>query len=400
MNLDFSPEDEAFRAEVRQFIKDNYPDELRQAQKGKQELNREEHLAWQKILAKRGWAAPNWPVEWGGTDWTPTQKYIFNEELSRAKTVMLTPFGLAMLAPVLFAYGTEEQKKKFLPGILNGDMFFCQGYSEPGAGSDLASLRTKAERVTDPDGKEYYIVNGQKTWTTLGQYADWGFFLVRTDSDCKPQEGISFLLIDMKTPGITVKPIITIEGGHEVNDVFLDDVKVPVENRIHEENKGWTCAKALLTHERTSIAGISHSGVMLKELKEIAVNEIADDGGRLADDPAFRRKITLVEAELEALAMAELRIIAASAEGKSPGPESSIFKVRGSEIKQRITELAVEAVGYDALPYILRGGHNAELISEHSVGKTWEYLNLRKFSIFGGSSEVQRTIISKAVLGL
>ncbi|MFK7842904.1 MAG: acyl-CoA dehydrogenase family protein [Sphingorhabdus sp.] len=400
MNLDFSPEDEAFRMEVRQFIEENYPAELRASQKNKAELDREDQLMWQKVLAKRGWAAPHWPVEWGGTDWTAVQRFIFTEELARADTVHLVPFGLSMLAPVLLAYGTEEQKKRFLPGIYNGEIFFCQGYSEPGAGSDLANLRTRADRVTEDDGKEYYIINGQKTWTTWGQHADWGFFLVRTDTECKPQAGISFLLIDMKSPGITVKPIITVEGGHEVNDVFLDNVKVPVENRVHEENKGWTCAKALLAHERTGIAGVAESQFKLKAIHEIATKEVADDGGRLIDDPAFRRKLTNIEVELEALAMAELRVIDASAAGHEPGAESSIFKLRGSEIKQRLTELAMEAVGYDAVPYILQGGHNEELISEDAVGATWDYLNIRKFSIFGGSNEVQRNIISKAVLGL
>ncbi|MDP3634370.1 acyl-CoA dehydrogenase family protein, partial [Phenylobacterium sp.] len=254
MNLDFSPEDNAFREEARAFLAQSYPKELREKQARGETLGKEDYLSWHRILAKKGWAAPSWPKEWGGTDWTPTQKYIWSEEQARADTLGILPFGVAMLAPVIYTFGTEEQKAKFLPDIRDGKIWWCQGYSEPGAGSDLASLKTRAERVTGDDGKEYYIVNGQKTWTTLGQHADWGFFLVRTDPDSKPQAGISFLLIDMKTPGITVRPIITLEGGHEVNDVFLDNVKVPVENRVFHENQGWTCAKALLAHERSGIA--------------------------------------------------------------------------------------------------------------------------------------------------
>lgn len=401
MNLDFSAEDEAFRAEVRQFITDNYPAEVRAAQQQRRELNREEQLAWQKVLAKKGWAAPHWPVEWGGTNWTPTQRFIFDEELARADTFGLVPFGVVMLAPVLWTFGTQAQKERFLPAIYHGDLWFCQGYSEPGAGSDLANLRTKAERITDPDdGKEYYIVNGQKTWTTLAHFADWGFFLVRTDPKAKPQAGISFLLIDMKSPGITIRRITTVEGGHEVNDVFFDNLKVPVENRIHEENKGWTCAKALLQHERTSIAEVARSRVALAKLKDIASKERGDDGLPLLRNPAFRRKITEVEVELEALAMTELRVLSDTQAGKDPGPVSSIFKVRGTEIKQRISELLVEAVGYDAVPNVPNRGHNDGIISDHAVGLTWNYLNYRKLSIFGGSNEIQRNIISKVVLGL
>lgn len=400
MNLDFSAEDEAFRAEVRLFIAENYPVEVRRAQNEKRELNREEQLMWQKVLARKGWAAPHWPVEWGGVDWSPTQRFIFNEELARAETFGLVPFGLVMLAPILWTYGSEEQKRRFLPAIYNGDIWFCQGYSEPGAGSDLANLRTRAERVQDPDGREFYVVNGQKTWTTLAHFADWGFFLVRTDPSAKPQAGISFLLIDMKTPGISVRRITTVEGGHEVNEVFLDNVKVPVENRVHDENKGWTCAKALLQHERTSIAEIAQTRVRLQKLKNICAREVDGGGQPLIEDPIFRRKLTRLEVELDALAMTELRVVADAAAGKGPGPESSIFKVRGTEIKQRVTELALEAIGYDAVPFISDVGRNAGLIDSDSVGVMWDYLNLRKLSIFGGSNEIQRNIISKVVLGL
>jgi alkylation response protein AidB-like acyl-CoA dehydrogenase len=401
MNLDFSAEDEAFRQEVRTFITENYPPEVRAAQNESRELNKEEQLAWWKILAKKGWVAPHWPVEWGGQDWTPTQRFIFNEELAKAETFGLVPFGLVMLAPVLWTYGTQEQKERFLPAIYNGDIWFCQGYSEPGAGSDLASLRCRADRVTDPDdGKEYYIVNGQKTWTTLAHYADWGFFLVRTDQDAKPQAGISFLLIDMKSPGITVRRITTVEGGHEVNDVYLDNVKVPVENRVHEENKGWTCAKALLQHERTSIAEVAQSRVKLAKLRKMAARERGDDGRSMLEDGAFLRKLTQIEVELDALAMTEMRVLADTVAGREAGPESSIFKVRGTEIKQRLTELSIELIGYDAMPYITQTSHNQGSIHDDSVNLTWDYLNYRKLSIFGGSNEIQRNIISKVVLGL
>src|SRR5690606_31495512 len=253
--------------------------------------SKEDMLSWHRILARKGWVAPSWPKEYGGTDWTPTQKYIWGEEQARADTLGLMPFGLSMLAPVLLNFGTEEQKKTFLPGIYNGDVWWCQGYSEPGAGSDLASLKTRAERITGDDGKEYYIVNGQKTWTTLGQHADWGFFLVRTDPNSKPQAGISFLLIDMKSPGIEVRRITTLEGGHEVNDVFLDNVKVPVENRIFHENQGWTCAKALLEHGRAGIAGVARSKRGLERIREIATTEHSDNAGPLLADPFFKRKV-------------------------------------------------------------------------------------------------------------
>ncbi len=400
MNLDFSPEDVAFREEVRAFIAENYPKDLRAKQESGEPLGRDDYLAWHKVLAKKGWVAPSWPKEHGGTDWTPTQKYIWSEEQARADTIAVLPFGVSMLAPVIYTFGTEEQKKRFLPGIYNGDVWWCQGYSEPGAGSDLASLQTRAERITGADGKEYYIVNGQKTWTTLGQFADWGFFLVRTDPDVKPQAGISFLLIDMKSPGIEVRPIITLEGGHEVNDVFLDNVKVPVENRIFHENQGWTCAKALLAHERSGIAGVARSKRGLERLREMATTEQSDFGGALLADPFFKRKVAELEIALTALEFTELRTLAGESSGKGPGPESSILKIKGTEIQQRLQELALEAAGHYGAPFLRDLGHNANIGPDYAEGLAGEYFNGRKTSIYGGSNEIQRNIIAKMVLGL
>ncbi|MDP1641616.1 MAG: acyl-CoA dehydrogenase family protein [Phenylobacterium sp.] len=400
MNLDFSPEDVAFREEVRTFIAENYPKDLRAKQDSGEPLSKEDYLAWHKVLAKKGWVAPSWPVEHGGTGWTPTQKYIWSEEQARADTLAVLPFGVSMLAPVVYTFGTEEQKAKFLPGIYNGEVWWCQGYSEPGAGSDLASLKTKAERVTGDDGKEYYIVNGQKTWTTLGQFADWGFFLVRTDPDSKPQAGISFLLIDMKSPGIEVRPIITLEGGHEVNDVFLDNVKVPVENRIFHENQGWTCAKALLAHERSGIAGVARSKRGLERLREMATTEMSDLGGPLLSDTFFKRKVAELEIDLTALEFTELRTLAGESSGKGPGPESSILKIKGTEIQQRLQELALEAAGHYGAPFLHNLGHNANIGPSYADGVAGDYFNGRKTSIYGGSNEIQRNIIAKMVLGL
>ena len=400
MNLDFSPEDAAFREEVRAFIAENYPKDLRAKQDSGEPLGKDDYLAWHKVLAKKGWVAPSWPKAFGGTDWTPTQKYIWSEEQARADTIAVLPFGVSMLAPVIYTFGTEEQKKQFLPGIYNGEVWWCQGYSEPGAGSDLASLKTRAERVKGDDGKEYYIVNGQKTWTTLGQFADWGFFLVKTDPDVKPQAGISFLLIDMKSPGIEVRPIITLEGGHEVNDVFLDNVKVPVENRIFHENQGWTCAKALLAHERSGIAGVARSKRGLERLREMAGTEQSDLGGPLLSDTFFKRKLAELEIDLTALEFTELRTLAGESSGKGPGPESSILKIKGTEIQQRLQELALEAAGHYGAPFLRDLGHNANVGPDYAQGVAGEYFNGRKTSIYGGSNEIQRNIIAKMVLGL
>lgn len=397
MQLEFSPAEIAFQKEVRNFIAENYPENLRSVQDEGHELSKEDFLSWHRILAKKGWIAPAWPVEYGGTGWTATERFIWSEELAAADCVGTMPFGLSMVGPVIYAFGTPEQKAKFLPGILSGDDWWCQGYSEPGAGSDLASLRTKAVR----DGDDY-VVNGQKTWTTMAQHADWGFFLVRTDSDAKAQEGISFLLIDMKSPGVTVRPIITLGGEHEVNEVWLEDVRVPVENRVYEENKGWTCAKFLLAHERTGIAAVARSKRGVEKIKAIARTE--QDGDRpLIANPFFKRKISELEIDLTALEFTELRSLAGEASGKGPGPESSLLKIKGSEIQQRITELALEAVGHYGAPYFRGFGEGG---NEHPIGPDYAhraaptYFNTRKTTIYGGSNEIQRNIIAKMVLGI
>jgi alkylation response protein AidB-like acyl-CoA dehydrogenase len=398
MNLDFSPEEVAFRDEIRTFIADNYPPELRAKQESGRELDREDFLSWHRILGARGWSGPAWPKEYGGPGWSPGQRFIFAEELAAAGTVPILPFGIAMVAPVIMKFGTPEQKAKFLPPILKGETWWCQGYSEPGSGSDLASLSTKAVR----DG-DHYIVNGQKTWTTLAQFADWGFFLVRTDPAAKKQEGISFLLIDMKSPGVTVRPIITLDGAHEVNEVWLEDVRVPVENRVYNENEGWTCAKFLLAHERTGIAGVARSKRGLEKLRAIAADEL-QDGRPLAEDPFFARRVAELEIDLMALEFTELRSLSREGAGKGPGPESSLLKIKGTEVQQRATELVLEAAGQYGAPHLdpdETPGDNALPVGpKHARGVADTYFNMRKASIYGGSNEIQRNIIAKAVLGL
>jgi len=396
MDMSFSPEEMAFRDEVRSFIADNYPQDLAN-RRTRGEMTKEEILTWHRILYKKGWVVPHWPVEYGGTGWSITQRFIWNEENARAETQALLPFGLSMVGPVIFNYGNEEQKKRFLPGILSADDWWCQGYSEPGAGSDLASLKTRA--VLDGD---HYVVNGHKIWTTLAQYADWMFCLVRTDPAAKAQEGISFLLIDMKTPGITVRPIITMDGAHEVNEVFLEDVRVPVENRIGEENKGWTYAKFLLGNERSGIAGVARSKKAIERLKSIATAELMD-GQPLIKTDEFARKVAELEIDLSALEVTELRTLAAESKGKGPGPEASILKIKGTEIQQRITELAVEAVGNYGSVEVPTGemaGNDFVAGPAYSNGAAQNYFNMRKTSIYGGSNEIQHNIIAKMVLGL
>ena len=402
VNLDFSPEDLAFRDEARAFIAEHYPEELRGKQDEGEELGKADFLAWHRVLAAKGWVAPAWPQAAGGPGFSAIQRYLWSEETARADCLPILPFGINMVGPVIYTFGSPEQKARFLPPTLSGDIWWCQGYSEPGAGSDLASLKMKAVRGQDAEG-DHYIVNGQKTWTTLAQHADWIFCLVKTDPAAKAQDAISFLLIDMKSRGVTVRPIITLGGEHEVNEVWLEDVRVPVENRIHEENKGWTCAKFLLAHERTGIAGVARSKRGVEKLKEMARAESEDDVSLLAD-PTFRRKVSELEVDLTALEYTELRTLAGESTGKGPGPESSLLKIKGTEVQQRITELALEAAGHYAAPYF-RGfgdeGGNAVPIGEaytQRVAPT--YFNMRKASIYGGSNEIQRNIIAKMVLGL
>ena len=398
MNLEFSPEEVAFRAEVRAFIEENYPEELKDMG-SREDLTRDQFLAWHKVLGKKGWAAPAWPEKYGGTGWTSTQRYIWSEENARVDAMMPLPFGVSMVAPVIYTFSNEEQKARYLPKILSGEEWWCQGYSEPGAGSDLASLKTTAVR----DG-DHYVINGQKTWTTLAQHADWGFFLCRTDPNAaKPQEGISFILVDMNTPGIEVRPIITIDGGHEVNEVWLTDVRVPVENRVGEENQGWTYAKFLLAHERSGIAGVARSKRGIERLRDIASTELLE-GEPLIKDDSFARKISQLEIDLTALEFTELRTLARESEGKGPGPESSILKVKGTEIQQRLTELTLEAVGSYGAPYFR--GFPEDGSNEFPIGPDYahhagpNYFNFRKTSIYGGSNEIQRNIITKMILGL
>ena len=399
MDLRFTPEETAFRDKVRSFMKEKLPAAIRSKLIEGRRLSKDDLVDWQRILNAKGWAVPHWPKEWGGTGWGPVEIYLFRDEMQQAPAPEPLPFGVNMLGPVLIAFGSDEQKKKFLPRIANLDDWWCQGFSEPGSGSDLASLKTSAKRV---DG--HYVVNGQKTWTTLAQYADWIFCLVRTDPAVKKQEGISFLMIDMKTPGITVRPIQTIDGGSEVNEVFFDDVKVPAENLIGQENKGWDYAKFLLGNERTGIARVGASKARIRRLKELAGLEQA--GGKpLMADERFRAKITAVEVELKALEMTELRVVAARTKSNKPDPASSILKIKGSEIQQSITELLLEVVGPYALPY--QTPHDeSERWNEPPIGPDWagplapQYFNTRKTTIYGGSNEIQKNIIAKAILGL
>ncbi len=399
MNIDFTTEELDFQAEVREFLQTEMPADIQNKVQNGLHLGKEDFVAWQKILHKKGWAGTNWPVEHGGTGWTSTQKYIWDNECAISKAPRVVPFGLKMVAPVIYTYGNEEQKKRFLPDILASNVWWCQGYSEPNAGSDLASLKTTAVREGDE-----YVVNGTKTWTTMGQYADWIFCLVRTGaSDVKNQAAISFLLIDMKTPGITVSPIYLLDGSPEVNEVHFDNVRVPAENRIGEENMGWTYAKVLLTHERTNIAGVANSKIRLGELKDKA-SHTSNGGPMMSESPSWNQKIADVEIELLALEYTELRTLAAVSTGNAPGPESSILKIKGTEIQQTIDELNVELAGYYGLPFVPEqydADYNDIMIgSGQDVSSNPRYFNNRKATIYGGSNEVQTNIISKAVLGL
>ena len=399
MNIDFSPADRAFREEARAFIAGALPPEIRRRVEGGMELGRDDYVRWHRILYEKGWAAPGWPVEHGGTGWSPVRRYIFDEEIAAAGAPRIMPFGVNMVGPVILAFGSEAQKARFLPRILSAEDWWCQGYSEPGAGSDLASLRTRAERDGDS-----YVVNGQKTWTTSAHWADWIFCLVRTDPGARrPQEGISFLLVDMRSPGIDVRPIVTIDGGHEVNDVFLEDVRVPAENLVGAENKGWTYAKYLLSFERAGIADVGRSKAQLARLKRIARAERVE-GRPLAEDPRFRERAAALEIDLLALEYTELRALDRQAAGKEPGTEANILKIRGTELQQHIAELTMEAIGPYANPYIpeaLSDGWNEEPVGpDYAAAAAPRYFNWRKASIYGGSNEIQKGIVAKFVLGL
>ena len=397
MELILSPEEEKFRDEVREFVSEEVSEEIRRKTMTGFRLNKEDHESWQRKLHSKGWMAPGWPAEYGGTGWTPMQKHIFEEECAAAGAPPVIAFGVTMVAPVIMAFGNQEQKDYYLPRILRSDDWWCQGYSEPGSGSDLASLRTKAVLKGD-----HYIVNGQKTWTTMAQHANLMFCLVRTSDEGKRQEGISFLLIDMEQPGVTVQPIKTIDGSVEINNVFLEDVKVPVANRVGEENKGWTYAKYLLGHERTSIAAVGRSKAQLKRLKTIASVE-EQDGKPLINDPTFKEKIADIEISLLALESLVLRVLSDESAGKGPGPEASFLKIRGTEVQQGITELLIEAIGNYAHPFVpesMETGWNENPIGpEHAASIAPHYFNWRKASIYGGSNEIQKNIIAKEVLG-
>ncbi|NVK19943.1 MAG: acyl-CoA dehydrogenase family protein [Methylocystaceae bacterium] len=398
MNIDLTEQELAFQKEVQDFFANDFPKDIKDKQDKGIYLKKDDHIRWQKALYNKGWAGINWPVEHGGTGWTATQKYIYANEAAKANAPRIVPFGLTMVAPVIFTYGNDEQKQRFLPDILASNVWWCQGYSEPNAGSDLASLKTKAVR----DG-DHYIVNGTKTWTTLGQHADWIFCLVRTDDTGRKQQGISFLLIDMKTPGVSVHPIITIDGTHEVNEVHFEDVRVPAENLIGQEGQGWTYAKVLLTHERTGIARVAESKALLASLKRM-VNSDNDQLMNMKDNAVFMTRLIEAEIELKALEYTELRVLSAVSTGKAPGPESSILKIKGTEIMQLLNELFVEVAGIYALPYVpeqYQDGFEGDTVGPRFAPKTSAtYYNNRKVSIYGGTNEIQKNIISKQVLGL
>lgn len=398
MDLNYSSQDLAFRDTVVAWLQQNLPGDLRAKVLNHKRLSREDFVRWHRIVAAQGWVGASWPIEHGGTGWTAVQRHIWDEACAAAGAPIIMPFGVNMVAPVIMAFGNEIQKRHYLPRILNCDDWWCQGYSEPGAGSDLAALKTRAERVGD-----HYVVNGQKTWTTWAQHANMIFCLVRTDAKARKQEGISFLLIDMNSPGITVRPIIMLDEEHEVNEVFFDNVEVPVENLIGKENQGWTYAKYLLGHERTNIAAVGRSKRELRLLKQLAHKQ-HKNGQPLLTDPVFAAKVASLEIDLMGLEMLVHKTIAQMSHGKAPSPEASMLKVKGSEIQLAITELMLEAVGPYGAPFdpaFLAGDR------EHSVTANDDaaplaplYLNYRKIAIYGGSNEIQKNVIAKLVLGL
>jgi pimeloyl-CoA dehydrogenase large subunit len=402
MDLNLSPEESAFRDEVRAFIAAELDPAVQQKMSLGQELGKQDWVTWQRKLNAQGWAVPHWPAAYGGKGWGPMQEYILLDELQQAPAPVPLPFNVSMVGPVIAAFGSDAQKEKFLPATANMDIWWCQGFSEPGAGSDLAGLKTTAKREGD-----FYIINGQKTWTTLAQYADWIFVLARTNPQAeKKQQGISFILVDMKTPGITVRPIQLIDGGHEVNEVFFDDVKVPAENLVGQENRGWDYAKFLLTNERMGIARIGISKQRIRRVKELAGLERVGDA-KLLDQPWFREKLAAVEIELKALEVTQLRVIAAARKRGGHGeadPNSSILKIKGSELQQATTELMMDVVGPYVAPFP-NSMDDEDQTNEPPIGPDYAasaaptYFNWRKVSIYGGSNEIQKNIIAKAILG-
>ena len=402
MNLDFSADDTQFRQQVRRFVEQALPSDVQHKVLNGLLLEKDDYLRWQRALHAQGWGGPAWNQRFGGAGWNAVRQYIFEEECAAAGAPRIVPFGVKMVAPVIMEFGSPAQQERHLPAILSGQEWWCQGYSEPGAGSDLASVKTSASLSRDADG-DFYLVNGQKTWTTQAQYADWIFCLVRTDPAAKAQRGISFLLIDMRSPGVSVRPIITMDGAHEVNEVWLDQVRVPVANLIGEENRGWTYAKFLLGHERSNIAGIGIAKRELARLKRIATLE-RKDGKALSQDPLFSTRLAQVDIDLMALEITNLRVLSAEAEQRAPGPEASILKIKGTEIQQTITELLLQAVGQYALPLrraAMDAGYQGDQVGPfHATALAANYLNMRKLSIYGGSNEIQKNIIAQMMLGL
>jgi hypothetical protein len=399
MDLNFTTEELEFRAHVRQWVAAHLPADISHKVHHALHLTREDHQRWARILGRQGWLGWGWPKEFGGPGWNAVQRHLFEEECALAGAPRVVPFGPVMVAPVIMAFGSREQQQRFLPGIASGEVWWSQGYSEPGSGSDLASLKTRADRKGD-----VYVVNGQKTWTTLGQYGEWIFCLVRTSHEGKPQTGISFLLIDMKSPGITVRPIITLDGAHEVNEVWFDNVEVPAENLVGQENQGWTYAKYLLSHERTNIADVNRAKRELERLKRVARAE------GLWDDARFRDQVALLEVDVVALEMMVLRVLSAEKSGRQSLDVAGLLKIRGSEIQQRYTELMMLAAGPYAVPFV-REAMEAGWQGDQALGGPWPggaahcaplaatYFNYRKTTIYGGSNEVQRNIVAQTVLG-
>jgi len=392
MDLAFTAEEQEFRDEVRSWVDSNLPRDISQKVHNALHLTREDLQRWARILGSKGWLGHAWPKEFGGPGWNAVQRHLFEEECALAGAPRVVPFGPVMVAPVIMAFGNPQQQQRHLPGIASGEVWWSQGYSEPGSGSDLASLKTRAERQGDK-----YIVNGQKTWTTLGQYGEWIFCLVRTSTEGKPQTGISFLLIDMKSPGVTVRPIIMLDGGHEVNEVWFDNVEVPAENLVGEENKGWTYAKYLLGHERTNIADVNRGKRELERLKRIAKAE------GVYDDARFRDEIARLEVDIVALEMLVLRVLSAEKSGKQSLDIAGLLKIRGSEIQQRYSELMMLAAGPYAVPFVreaMEAGWQGDHVgAAHCAPLAATYLNMRKTTIYGGSNEVQRNIVAQTVLG-